>query len=148
MTVKRKNDDEQQCRLPTNTVEITSIIGHCPGKCWLLALIRHTIYRYQSATRMFPSSGFGRGGIGGGGPGSQCQQSTTSKWTADRLCRASYQDIEQSETLLIQRFKRHLLKRCRPGIYSLLVDQSQTTRDFSLEVDAFDLLEDDPVLGQ
>ena len=128
--------------------EIGSIIGHCHGKCRLLELIRDTLPRYYSVTTMFPSSGFGWGGRGGGGPGSHHQQSTNPKWTADRLCRASYQDIEESETLLIQRFKRHLLKRCRSGIYSLLVDQNQTTRDFSLEVDAFDLLEDDPVLGQ
>ena len=133
------------------TQEITSI-AHCPGKYWLLALIRHTLLRYQSAKRMFPSSGCRQGGSGGGGggggPSSHRHQSTTPEWTADRLCRASYQDIEESETLLIQRFKRHLLKRCRSGIYALLIDQSQTTRDFSLEVDAFDLLEDDPVLGQ
>lgn len=110
-------------------------------------LIDHILSTRNNTTfKMCPSAGEDDGGPRRGN-GNDSNRPTSLQWTADRLCRASYQDIEKSETALIGRFKDHLLKKCRPGIYSLLVHSSQTTRDFSLEVDAFDLLEADPVLG-
>lgn len=46
-------------------------------------------------------------------------------------------------------FRHHLLTlpSCRAALQQLLSSEIRTTRDFSLEIDAFDLLEADPVLG-
>jgi DNA replicative helicase MCM subunit Mcm2 (Cdc46/Mcm family) len=70
------------------------------------------------------------------------------RWTAERLCRASYQDL--GTPLEVQGlFKKYLLSLSsyRSSLEVLLSSQSETTRDFSLEIDAFDLFEVDPVLG-
>lgn len=55
--------------------------------------------------------------------------------------------MESSPTQVTARFQRHLLTSCRSSLHTLLQTSSSTTRDYSLEVDAFDLLEADPVLG-
>ena len=70
------------------------------------------------------------------------------RWTAERLCRASYQDL--GTPLEVQGlFKKYLLSLSsyRSSLEVLLASQSETTRDFSLEIDAFDLFVADPVLG-
>ena len=70
------------------------------------------------------------------------------EWSAERLCRASYQDL--GTPLEVQGlFKKYLLSvsSYRSSLEILLASQSKTTRDFSLEIDAFDLFEVDPVLG-
>ena len=70
------------------------------------------------------------------------------RWTAERLSRASYKDLG-SPAEVEARFLRHLLSldSCRLALQILLTSTSSTTRDFSLEIDAFDLLEADAVLG-
>jgi DNA replicative helicase MCM subunit Mcm2 (Cdc46/Mcm family) len=70
------------------------------------------------------------------------------RWTAERLARASYKDLG-SPAQVEERFLRHLLslESCQSALEVLLTATSKTTRDFSLEMDAFDLLEADPVLG-
>lgn len=68
-------------------------------------------------------------------------------WTAERLVRASYKDLgtpAQVERLFLD----HLLKSCRNELESLLLANSQTTRDYSLELDMFELCWVHPVLGQ
>lgn len=69
-------------------------------------------------------------------------------WTAERLSQSSYKDLG-SPAEVEKRFYHHLmsLESCRSSLYILLTANSNTTRDFSLEIDAFDLLESDPVLG-
>ncbi|CAB9509624.1 helicase MCM9 [Seminavis robusta] len=69
-------------------------------------------------------------------------------WTADRLSRASNQDLGSPQEIE-QRFLQHLnaSESCKTSLRVLLTSSSNTTRDFSLEVDAFDLLEADPCLG-
>lgn len=70
------------------------------------------------------------------------------RWTAERLCRASYKDLG-SPPEVEQRFVRHLLSSptCRSSLQVLLSSESKTTRDYSLEIDVFDLIQADPVLG-
>jgi DNA replicative helicase MCM subunit Mcm2 (Cdc46/Mcm family) len=70
------------------------------------------------------------------------------RWTAEQLSRASYKDLG-SPAQVEERFLRHLLslESCRSALEVLLAALSTTTRDYSLEIDAFDLLEADPVLG-
>jgi len=72
-----------------------------------------------------------------------------SVWTAERLFRASYKDLG-SPGEVTERFYRHLLQSetCRHSLLVLLQESSATTRDYSITVDAFDLLQADPVLGQ
>ena len=70
-------------------------------------------------------------------------------WTAERLQRASYKDLG-SPSEVEDRFLRHLLSAdysCRSALDVLLMSSSSTTRDFSLEIDAFELLLSDCVLG-
>ena len=70
-------------------------------------------------------------------------------WTAERLQRASYKDLG-SPSEVEDRFLQHLLcadYSCRSALDVLLMSSSSTTRDFSLEVDAFELLLSDCVLG-
>jgi DNA helicase MCM9 len=69
-------------------------------------------------------------------------------WSAERLCRATYKDIG-TPGQVEDRFHHHLLSNpaCRKSLQVLLKSQSTTTRDFSLEIDAFDLLQADPILG-
>ncbi|KAL3944000.1 MAG: hypothetical protein SGBAC_001910 [Bacillariaceae sp.] len=69
-------------------------------------------------------------------------------WTAEKLQRATYKDLG-SPSQVEDRFLRHLLSPCcQSAIDILLTSQSTTTRDFSLEIDAFELLLADCVLGQ
>jgi DNA helicase MCM9 len=69
-------------------------------------------------------------------------------WTAERLCRASYKDLGTPPEVE-QRFVEHLMKSpsCRSSLHTLLTSQSSTTRDYSLEINVFALLQSDPVLG-
>jgi len=70
------------------------------------------------------------------------------KYTAENLCRASYQDLG-TPAEVNGLFKDYLLSSfsCRSSLEVLLASGSQVTRDFSLEIDAFDLFEKEPVLG-
>jgi DNA replicative helicase MCM subunit Mcm2 (Cdc46/Mcm family) len=70
-------------------------------------------------------------------------------WTAEKLQRASYKDLG-SPSEVEDRFRKHLLSvdSCRSALDVLLTSSSSTTRDFSLEIDAFELLLSDCVLGQ
>jgi DNA replicative helicase MCM subunit Mcm2 (Cdc46/Mcm family) len=70
------------------------------------------------------------------------------RWTAERLCRASYKDLGEPYEVE-NKFLVHLLslKSCRDSLHVLLTSTSTTTRDYSLEIDAFDLLQTDPILG-
>lgn len=73
----------------------------------------------------------------------------TQDWTAEKLQRASYKDLG-SPSQVEDRFLQHLLavEPCRSALDVLLTSSSSTTRDFSLEIDAFELLLRDCVLGQ
>jgi DNA helicase MCM9 len=71
------------------------------------------------------------------------------RWTAERLWRASYHELG-SPAEVQQRFKNHLLSlsSCRKAVQNLLTSaESRNSRDYSLEIDAFEILEADPVLG-
>jgi DNA replicative helicase MCM subunit Mcm2 (Cdc46/Mcm family) len=76
------------------------------------------------------------------------QQQDQTEWTAERLVHASYKDLG-SPAQVEERFLHHLLssETCRHSLEVLLTESSTTTRDYSITVDAFDLLEEDPVLG-
>ena len=76
------------------------------------------------------------------------QSSDDEQWTAERLSRSTYKDLG-TPNQVEERFLKHLLfnPTCRRSLQGLLTSQSTTTRDFSLEIDAFDLLQADPVLG-
>ena len=82
------------------------------------------------------------------GDENKCQEREEPEWTAERLCRSSYNALG-SPSEVENRFFQHLLSlpSCRTSLEALLAANSTTTRDFSLEIDAFDLLEEDPVLG-
>ncbi|VEU38858.1 unnamed protein product [Pseudo-nitzschia multistriata] len=80
------------------------------------------------------------------GPSGPAGSARGHPWTAERLCRASYQELgtpAEVENL----FKQHLLSSCRSSLEVLLSSESRTTRDYSLEIDAFDLFVANPVLG-
>lgn len=76
-------------------------------------------------------------------------ESESETWTAEKLQRASYKDLG-SPSEVEDRFMKHLLSvdSCRSALDVLLTSSSSTTRDFSLEIDAFELLLSDCVLGQ
>ena len=78
----------------------------------------------------------------------QQQQDETVVWSAEKLSQASYKDLG-SPSQVEERFYRHLLSSepCRHSLNELLQENSNTTRDYSITIDAFDLLEADPVLG-
>lgn len=69
-------------------------------------------------------------------------------WTAQRLHQASYKDLG-SPVEVEARFYRHLLRSdgCRQALEHLLQQSSTTTRDYSITIDAFDLINADPILG-
>ncbi len=69
-------------------------------------------------------------------------------WTAERLCQATYKDLG-TPTEVQETFQKYLLSipSCISSLEVLLAAKSETTRDYSLEIDAFDLFEVDPVLG-
>jgi len=70
-------------------------------------------------------------------------------WTAERLARADYKSL--GTPIQVQnRFLQHLLnsKTCRDGLHQLYTSSSSTTtRDYSLEIDSFELIQQDTVLG-
>lgn len=70
------------------------------------------------------------------------------EWSAERLARASYKDLG-SVAEVERRFFRLLLSTpsCKSSLKVLLTSKSATCRDYSLEIDAFDLLDSDPILG-
>ena len=70
-------------------------------------------------------------------------------WSAEQLAQASYKDLG-SPSHVEHRFYQHLLlsETCRQSLHKLLEENSTTTRDYSITIDAFDLLETDPILGQ
>ncbi|KAG7365278.1 MCM family protein [Nitzschia inconspicua] len=73
----------------------------------------------------------------------------THRWTAERLWCATYQDLGSPQQVQ-DRFQRHLLKTttCRQALHRLLQHKTnQNSRDYSLELDAFEILQTDPVLG-
>lgn len=69
-------------------------------------------------------------------------------WTAEKLQQASYRDLG-TEKEVEQRFYNHLLKSdsCTEALHQLLSENSTTTRDYSITIDTFDLLDADPILG-
>lgn len=75
------------------------------------------------------------------------EDSLVEEWSAERLIHASYKDLG-TPAQVEERFFRHLLKCCRPDLEILLSANSATTRDYSLELDMFDLCWEDAVLGQ
>jgi len=70
------------------------------------------------------------------------------EWSAERLSAASYRDLGNPEVFQ-SRFSNHLLSTpgCRNSMKVLLVSSSTTSRDYSLVIDAFDLLNCDPIFG-
>jgi hypothetical protein len=69
-------------------------------------------------------------------------------WSADRLQQASYRDLG-SESEVEDRFYIHLLKSdsCNDALKVLLSESRSTTRDYSITIDTFDLIDADPVSG-
>jgi DNA helicase MCM9 len=74
---------------------------------------------------------------------------TQVKWKAEHLWTASYSDLGSPQEVE-SRFKHHLLslKSCRKALLALLESPVRNNcRHYSLEVDVFEILEADPVLG-
>jgi len=69
-------------------------------------------------------------------------------WTAEQLIRATYKDLG-TPSQVQDRFLQHLLKSkiCRENLRQLYISSSTTTRDYSLEIDSFELIQKDTVLG-
>jgi DNA helicase MCM9 len=69
-------------------------------------------------------------------------------WTAERLRHASYKDLGLPDEIE-ERFYKHLCssETCVKSIQMLLNETSVTTRDYSITIDAFDLLYNDSILG-
>ena len=69
-------------------------------------------------------------------------------WSAERLMRASYKDLGTPNQVQ-DRFLRFLLKSnaSKEALKQLYTSNSSTTRDYSLEIDAFELIQQDTVLG-
>ena len=64
------------------------------------------------------------------------------EWTPERLLRANYTELGTT-TEIEARCKRHLLKSkgCLAAVQNLLSSvESNSSRDYSLEIDVFDLL--------
>jgi DNA helicase MCM9 len=78
---------------------------------------------------------------------SSSQETEEETWTAERLVRASYKDLG-TPSQVERRFLKQLRLKSRSELELLLTSTSHTTRDFSLELDVFDLCWADPVLGQ
>lgn len=70
-------------------------------------------------------------------------------WSAKKLAQASYKDLG-SPSVVEDRFYRHLMgdPLCLQSMRNLLAENSTTTRDYSVTIDAFDLIDNDPILGQ
>jgi DNA replicative helicase MCM subunit Mcm2 (Cdc46/Mcm family) len=69
-------------------------------------------------------------------------------WTMDRLVQASYKDLG-TPSEVINRFVQHLLtsEQCRHDVSELMYESSVVTRDYSIPLDTFDLINRDPILG-
>lgn len=69
-------------------------------------------------------------------------------WRAENLMRASYKDLGTPHQVQ-DRFMRYLLKTntTKEALKHLFISSSSTTRDYSLEIDTFDLIQQDTVLG-
>ena len=82
------------------------------------------------------------------GNGNTASVAEEEEWTAERLRRATYKDLGTPQEVE-NRFVQHLMKSssCRASLDTLLTSQSSTTRDYSLEINVFGLLQSDPVLG-
>jgi DNA replicative helicase MCM subunit Mcm2 (Cdc46/Mcm family) len=87
------------------------------------------------------------------------QSSRDAGWTAERLQQASYKDLG-SPAAVENRFYQYLLLSStassesavvscprRSALRHLLRESSVTTRDYSITIDTFDLLHEDPILG-
>jgi hypothetical protein len=73
----------------------------------------------------------------------------SSVWTAERLQNASYRDLGSPDQVE-ERFCRHLLtsKSCLQALCQLMAQpMSSTSRDYSITIDVFDLIDADPILG-
>jgi len=75
-------------------------------------------------------------------------QAAIEDWSVQQLSRANYNELGGPQEVE-QRFLKHLLssQTCRQSLRHLLLSKSTISRDYSLEIDTFDLLESDPVLG-
>lgn len=69
-------------------------------------------------------------------------------WNAERLVRASYKDLGTPDQVQ-NRFLRFLLKSAtsKDALKQLYISSNSTTRDYSLEIDSFELIKQDTVLG-
>ena len=69
-------------------------------------------------------------------------------WTPERLHTASYKDLGSPDHVE-DRFYRHLVSSSTSfqALKLLLEESSNTSRDYSISLDAFDLLNKDPILG-
>lgn len=76
------------------------------------------------------------------------EQDSEQSWTVERLHQASYKDLG-TPAEVEARFYRHLLSSdtCQAALKFLLTESSTTTRDYSITIDSFDLLNEDPILG-
>ncbi|KAL3918499.1 MAG: hypothetical protein SGILL_004207 [Bacillariaceae sp.] len=77
------------------------------------------------------------------------QPETQVGWKAERLWTASYSDLGSPQEVE-KRFKNHLLSltSSRKALHALLTSpESSNCRHYSLDVDVFEILEADPVLG-
>lgn len=87
---------------------------------------------------------------GGGDDDDSIQEDTSQQvWSAKKLVQASYKELG-SPAVVEERFYRHLMgdPSCVQSMRHLLAENSTTTRDYSVTIDAFDLLDNDPILGQ
>lgn len=69
-------------------------------------------------------------------------------WSIDKLAQASYKDLGTPQQVE-SRFLRHLLNstQCIHDLQTLLHESSVVSRDYSIRLDAFDLIQNDPILG-
>lgn len=73
-------------------------------------------------------------------------ESDGATWNAARLAQASYKDLG-SPAHVEERFARHVRRHCKADLHQLLSESSATTRDYSVCIDTFDLMQADPVLA-
>ena len=74
------------------------------------------------------------------------QQTRDQGWSAAKLIQASYKDLGSPQQVE-DRFVQHLQDHCQDAIRTLLQDNSRMSRDYSMRVDAFELIRADPILG-
>lgn len=68
-------------------------------------------------------------------------------WSPERLYQASLKDLRPGDVQ--ERFYRHLMSSpaCIESIERLLSESNSNSRDYSITIDSFDLLNSDPILG-